>query len=186
MKKTLIIIISIVVIIAIIITTIFVAKKIKKNSDIALNKEIVNTINNNSNLPVEYMRVFSKNDSNLVEYNEFINFMSREYSNRDIEFNYYAYPNDEADYHLAYISLLTNKYNLLGVTIGDDMEQSISKIESYGFTLKENNDYFSATLIYEDFTITIKSDIENDDETQDTVGQISISAKTEYLGNRVY
>lgn len=150
------------------------------------NDEIVDMINNNSNLPVEYLCKYKDDDSSLAEYNELINFMSTEYKGRDIEFNYYGYPNDEAEYRLGYVSLLNNKYNILGVTIGDNMQQAISKIESYGFTIKSEDNYYGITLVYEDFSIIIKSSGDSKKDKNGTVEEICISAKTEYLGNRIY
>ena len=114
--------------------------------------------------------------------------MSNDFENKDISFRYYGYPNDESEYYLGEIVLLTNKYNILGVTIGDNMKKSISKIEKHGFKLEERNNYFVATLNYKDFTIEIEADTENYDEEEEKViiGAIKLKAKSEYLGNRVY
>ena len=152
------------------------------------NTEISDIINKNSTLPVKYLSKHNKEDNNLKNYEEFNNLMSYDYKDENIAFSYYGYPNDEADYCLGSISLLTNKYNILGVTIGDNMIESISNIENFGFKLEENNDYYTATLNYKDITIEIEANTENDniDENNAVIGSIQVKAKSKYQGNRAY
>ena len=184
MKKKVLIILGIVIVVAIIaVVIVCVVNKGKGNK---MNAELIKTINDNSNLPIEYMSKYNSEDNEINGFERLKNFMSVDYSNEDIAFSYYGYPNDESDFYLGRVSLKTDKYNILGIKIGDDMKEAVSKVESYGFELKEHNDYFSATLKKDDYTIKIESEIENDDETKDTVGSISISVNSKYLGNRVY
>ena len=186
-KKTFLIIgIVAVVIIAIIIAVVVINSKNKpynKNVDTA----IADTINNNSKLPAKYMSGLDKNDSNLSKFKRLDNYMSTDFSDTDVFFSYYGYPNDESDHCLGEIKLLTNKYNILGVTVGDNMKESISKIEKYGFKLEESKNDLVATLEYKDITITIDADVatyvENGDNKIET---IKIKIKSEYLGNRIY
>ena len=161
----------------------------KDKGDKNTSSDVKDMVNNNSKLPVVYMSKKSEK-SIKIEYDFVDNYMSDDYYNNDINFSYYGYPNDESDFYLAYIKLNTNKYNILGVTIGDDISKSVSKIEKYCFSkLKESSDY-NIYLVNGDYTITIEGDLENYDEERNTevvkVGSVSIKAKSEYLGNRVY
>ena len=77
----------------------------------------------------------------------------------------------------------------MGVTIGDNVKQAISEIQKYGFELKEtDNDYFTVTLRYKDFTIKIEPNIDTLGYEEDnfTNGSITLSAESKYLGNREY
>lgn len=142
-------------------------------------KSIAETINQNSDLPVEYLSKYDKNDKSLEKYDFLSNYMSYDYNNEDISFSYYGYPNDESDFLLGYVEIKTDKYNLLGVKVGEDFEKAIEKIEKYGFTLKKDS---YNTLISNDFTITIEINLED----QKKVESISIRAKSDYLGNKIY
>ena len=180
MKKKSLIVLGIIGVIVIAIIAIIM---IRKNNVY----RIVDIINNNSNLPIKYMSKFDTEDTNLKKFNKLDNFMSKDYSDEDILFSYYGYPNDESEYCLASIGLLTNKYNILGVTVGDNMKQSITKLEKYGFKLEESNDYLEGTLNYKDFTITIEANLENSENIENTViGKIGRKANSKYLGNIEY
>ncbi len=187
MKNKNIIILGIVlVIVIVIVTTIIITNK--KKSDLQGNDEIINIINSNSNLPVKYMSKYDNLDTKLEKYEKLNNYMSNDFNDEDISFSYYGYPNDESEFYLGRISLLSNKYNILGVTIGDNMKQAISKLEKYGFELEERNNHFVATLKYKEFTIKIESDVENYEENEDKViiDIMQLEVKSEYLGNRLY
>ncbi len=189
MKNKNVIILGIIIVVAIvIISTVVIMRNNNNENNGEENIEVVDVINNNSNLPVKYMSKYEETDAKLQEYEKLNNNMSNDFHDKDIAFSYYGYPNDESEYHLGKIGLLTNKYNILGVTIGDNMKQAISKLENYGFKLEESNDYFTATLNYKDFTIKMEADTENYEEKEDEViiGAIQLEAKSEYLGNRVY
>ena len=146
------------------------------------NVEIFNIINNNSKLPIRYMSKYKSDEAILQKYQKIDNYMSKDFEDTDISFSYYGYPNDESDYYLGKIELLTNRYNILGVSIGDNVEQAISKIQKYGFESEKMNRYFLITLKYKDFTIEIKTDIEN----ENIIDMIQLCAESEYLGNNVY
>lgn len=148
------------------------------------NTPIIETINNNSNLPLQYLSKYDETNSNLQNYEKINNFMSINFQNDDIAFSYYGYPNDESEKYLGSISLLTNKYNILGITIGDDIEQAVAKFQEYGFKLN-SSDIYSANLTYGDFTIDISEDLETEQENH-KIGTIKLYAESEYLGNRVY
>lgn len=181
MKKKNIIILGIIVVIVIVIIAIIV---IRKNNV----HKIADIINKNSNLPIKYMSKFDTKDSNLQKFNKLDNYMSKDFTDEDILLSYYGYPNDESEYCLGSIGLLTNKYNILGVTVGDNMKQAITKLEKYGFKLKESDDYLEVTLKNNDFTITMEADLENsiDDKDNIVIEGIEIKADSKYLGNRVY
>lgn len=161
---------------------------IRKPKKPAYEGDMVSIINTNSNLPVEYMCKFDENDLNLKKYDRLNNYMSYDFEDKDILFSYYGYPNDESDFYLGKITLITNKYNLLGITVGDNMKKSISKLEEYGFKLEDSNNYFERSLTYDDITISIFAYTETYEESEDelTVDSIHIEVESEYLGNRMY
>ena len=184
MKKKVLIVLGIIIVIAIIaVVIVCVVNKGKGNK---INGELIKNINDNSNLPIEYMSKYNSEDNEINGFERLRNYMSVDYSNEDISFSYYGYPNDESDYYLGRVSLKTDKYNILGIKIGDDFKEALSKAEKYGFKVVEHNDYFVATLKNDDITINIESDMENDEENKETVGIISIEAESKYLGRRVY
>lgn len=179
MKK---VIIGIIVVILIAIIAVVVISN-NKNGNI----EMINSINNNSNLPVKYMSEYDDTDSKLQNYEKLNNYMSNDFKDRDISFSYYGYPNDVSKYYLGRISLLTNKYDILGVTIGDNMKQSISKLEKYGFKSEKSDNYLSVTLKYKEFTIKLESDMVDYDNNDDvTISNIELEVESKYLGNTLY
>ena len=148
------------------------------------NLQIVETINNNSNLPLTYLSKYDETNATLQNYEKLINFMSIDFHNDDVEFSYYGYPNDESEKYLGSFSLLTNKYNILGITIGDDIEQAVTKFQEYGFKLDPDSSYY-ISLTYGDFIIDISEDFENEKENH-IIGTIKLYAESEYLGNNIY
>lgn len=182
MKKKILIVLGIVIVVAII-AVVIVCVVNKSNK---MNVELIKTINDNSNLPIEYMNKYNSEDNEIDGFERLKNYMSVDYSSEDISFSYYGYPNDESDFYLGRVTLKTDKYNVLGIKIGDDFKEALSKAENYGFKVVEHNDYFLATLKNDDITINIESDIENDEENKETVGKLSIEAESKYLGRRVY
>lgn len=152
------------------------------------NKDIPSIVNKNSDLPVKYMikKTSFKDDD---KYEVINNYMSVDYHDNDVKFSFYGYPNDESDFYLGSLEIVSNKYNLLGVKVGDNLDKAISKIESYGFKRieKENNNYM-VTLTKGDYTIRINKEITvySEDKEEEEVGAIKISVKSEYLGNNVY
>lgn len=194
------VLVSIIIIICIVVAIIIANNKNGKNSknintnNNMENNEIINTINNNSKLPVNYMEQYDNEDVKLQRYNKLDNFMSKDFKDNDISFSYYGYPNDESDLYLGKIELLTNKYNILGVTIGDNYKKAIEKIESYGFNrtdIPEEDDIYEAKLNYKDINIVIKTKYEinlgiSEDISETNIGSIEISIESDYLGNRLY
>ena len=187
MKKVLLIVGVFLLIIAIVIATIICTIILTSNLSTKTGNNIANIINENSNLPVNYLST-DKVDTTKLNCTVLNNYMSNDYRNDDIAFSYYGYPNDESDYHLGEISLLSNKYDLLGVRKGDNMSQSISKIEKYGFTLEDRNNDFVAELKNQDITITLEANIGDfsGDANKLKVEKIKIYAESKYLGNRIY
>lgn len=186
-NKAIIIIVIVGVLIAAIVATVVV---INLNSSKIIDSPVVKAINDNSNLPVKYMSARDGANLNLSGYERLNNFMSVDYKNSSISFSYYGYPNDESDYYLGEVELLDNKFNILGVTIGDDMNSAISKISKYGFKLdnENRNNNFVATLTNGDYTIKLNADSRNYDgnESNPKITSIKLRANSEYLGNRVY
>ena len=187
MKKNVVLIIGIIaIIVAIVIGGICFLTR--KNGGEVLSGDMIEKINKNSKLPIEYMTKYSKDDSRLSSYKKIDNYMSKDFEDDDISFHYYGYPNDESDYYLGYMKLKTNKYNILGVTIGDNMKDSIAKIESMGFEKISNTNDYDVKFRYNDISITLSADYNNYSETteKNTVGSVVISIDSKYLGNRIY
>ena len=146
-------------------------------------------INENSILPVKYLSIYDKKATILNNYKILDNFMSVDFSDDDIEFSYYGFPDNHSDFYLGDIILLTNKYNILGVTIGDNLKKSVSKIEQYGFKVdSKRSNSFSVYLDYGKFEILLDGETEDYDESEDEVlvGYIHLRAVPTYIGNEVY
>lgn len=149
--------------------------------------ELVETINENSDLPVDYMSLSPQYGSEEMEaleqtYEVIHNFMSIDFYGEDLAFFYYGYPTDESSFCLAQIRLLTDRYNILGVTIGSDIRQAVEILRLYGFegTPQFDETYGYAVLSCGNFTITMQS------REGYTVTGFEISAASTYLGNRIY
>lgn len=148
--------------------------------------ELVETINENSDLPVEYMSLFPHYGSEEMEaleqtYEVIQNFMSYDFYGEDLSFFYYGYPTDESSFCLAQIILLTDRYNVLGVTIGSDIAEAVEILQSYGFSEEKHNEDFSyVKLCCGKITIKMLS------LKDDVVTDFEISAASVYLGNRIY
>ena len=161
----------------------FIGSSIKKSEE----KDIITKINENSNLPITYMEKYNSKDDSLKKYKVLANFMSDDYYNEDIWFSYYGYPNDESDEYLAKIILYSEKYDILGVKVGSDYKDAIAKIKEYGFSLKNEDTNFEAILTSGKISIELENRlIESDGKDVDKVGKVTLSAESEYLGNRLY
>jgi len=158
-----------------------------QNSTVSLEEsfEIANIINNNSSLPIKYMIKYEEDETQFQNYEKINNYMSIDFysKDRDIVFKYYGYPNDESEYYLGEISISTNKYNVLGVTIGDVVETAINKLKEYGFELEEvdANQYI---LKYKDYNINLETTktINNDI----VIEEINLRINSKYLGRKMY
>lgn len=138
--------------------------------------KMIDNINNNSDLPVTYMIKYENElDDKFSEYNKLHNFMSIDFSDKDIFFSFYGYPNDESDYYLGKIELRNNKYNILGINLDNSIEEAIKTFEEYGFIIEDKYDGY-VSLKYDKFTI----------EFNKNQKVITLEVKSEYLGNRVY
>ena len=180
MKNKYIILIGIILVIAIVSIVVFINNNKKEDNNVKT-IELINAINNN-------ISKYESSDEKLQEYEKINNYMSNDFKDEDISFSYYGYPNDESEYYLGSILLFTNKYNILGVTIGDNMKTAIDKLKNYGFKLEESNNNFISILNYEDFTVKIEANTNSYEESEDEViiGTIQLEVKSKYLGNRTY
>lgn len=174
-KLLLLIIIPIVIII-----TASIIILINNNNKKEPNNEIINIINKNSSLPIKYMSKYKENNKYFKKCEVIKNFMSHDYKNKDIVFSFYGYPTDESDYYLGRYTLLTSKYNLLGVKVGDKIKDSVNLVKKHGFKLQEQTE-FNSTLSYEDFTIELEQE-----EEKPIIKQITIAVKNKYTGKRIY
>lgn len=157
----------------------------KKKFNMEENFEIANVINDNSYLPIKYMSKYGENSADFKEYEKINNYMSTDFysKDRDVVFKYYGYPNDESEYYLGEISISTNIYNILGITVGDIVESSINKLKEYGFELEvvDANEYI---LKYKDYNIKIETTKANNNEL--VVEKINLRVDSKYLGRMLY
>ena len=180
-KQSLIAIIGIVLVIGIIVSICFFTRNSIEKSEEEL---IIDNINKHSNLPIAYMDKW-KEGTHYDGYEELGNFMSHDFYNDDIKFSYYGYPTDESEYYLGEVVLYTDKYNILGITVGDNYKEAIKKIEKYGYEKDNPNDNYEVKLTLGKFTITIQEQLTKKEE-KNVVDRVTLKASSKYLGNRQY
>ena len=157
--------IILVVLLLVVGTISYIIIKTKTNDEINdENIDFIKVINNNSKLPVKYMSKYNALDNAKYKsegYEYLSNFMSYDFKKDNISFSYYGYPTNESEKYLGKITISDDKYNILGVTVGDNYQDSIKKIESYGFERIDgqlnHEDIFEANLKYKDFNIKIET-----------------------------
>lgn len=191
MKKKKILIgigIAIIVIAIIAVTAYFILNNKPKKNYSKDDEGYADLINENSDLPVEYLSKYDYYNPFLKNCERIGNFMSADYRDDNIFISYYGYPNDESDYYLGEIKLFTDKYNILGVTIGDDYYKAVSKIKQYGFTGDEEVSEYGITLEFGKLTIRIESNYYPRKGIVDNlvVSKFDLKIDSEYLGNRLY
>ena len=163
-------------------------KKNKKNNNEKILK-MIETIRNNSDLPILYMSKYLNESTDILsqKYEKISNYMSFDFSDKDILFRYYGYPTDESESYLGSVMLSTNKYNILGISVGDNVVDAIKKLESFGFELNQEKkeDFMTGSIIislsYNTFDIAIWTD---KDEIK--INKLELEAVSKYLGNRIY
>jgi hypothetical protein len=100
------------------------------------------------------------------------------YDNYELKFA--GYPTDESDFCLTNIEFETDKYNLLGITIGNTKQHIIKALSSFGFEKMPEKccrDYLCFCNLDVRIGVTLKDDV---------VSRVVISVATYYLGNRMY
>ena len=142
-------------------------------------KVLINTINNNSLLPMNILTAF---DATKVPSNgKFIrNYMSLDYYYDNYEVKFAGYPTDEHDFHLTNIEFETERYNLFGITINDKKDAVVTKLHSFGFNEmpeKCSKNY----LCFSNLDVRIGVQL-----MDDIVSRVVVSVATYYLGNRMY
>lgn len=140
---------------------------------------LINTINDNSVLPMNILTAFDA--TKVPSHGKFIrNYMSLDYYYNDYEIKFAGYPTDENDFCLTNIELETEKYNLLGITIGNAKKQVIKALNSFGFEKmpeKCSKDYLCFGNLDVRIGVHFKDNV---------VVRMVISVATYYLGNRMY
>lgn len=136
--------------------------------------EIIEFINKNSKLPKEFLSDFKREE---IEGVSFINnFMSKDYNCQDFQLKYSSYSN-ESGLKLTSIRILSNKYNILGITIGDNMEKC-KKLLDLDFIEKEGE---KSSLCYEkenyNIVVYIKDNI---------IKEITLEAEVTLEPNKLY
>lgn len=140
---------------------------------------LIKTINDNSVLPMNILTAF---DATKVPSNsKFIrNYMGLDYYFDNYEIKFAGYPTDENDFCLTNIEFETDKYNLLGITMGNAKKQVVKTLNSFGFsemTEKCSRDYLCVCNLDVRVGVTFKDDV---------VSRVVVSVATYYLGNRMY
>ena len=140
---------------------------------------LIKTINDNSVLPMNLLTAFDA--TKVPSHGKFIrNYMTLDYYYNDYEIKFAGYPTDESDFCLTNIELETDKYNLLGITIGNEKKQVVETLNSFGFEKmpeKCSRDYLCFCNLDVRIGVAFKDDV---------VSRVVVSVATYYLGNRMY
>lgn len=151
---------------------------------------LIDAINGNSNLPIPYMQnpnavndtLQQMRDSGEYEYID--NYMSDDYYSDGVMLSFYGYPDDHCDYYLGYIALSTNRYSILGISVGDDENAAIETLKSFGFEKsdKSPNGHSISGNSYWNGRISISFGTDENG----TITELAIEAKSKYIGDRIY
>ena len=134
---------------------------------------LVDIINENSKLPRDFLANFK--DEKIDEISYIRNFMSKDYIGQEFQLKYSGYPTDASNPKLTYIRIVSNKYNVLGITVGDNIEKC-KKIIDYGFIKIKENSY-----IYEKEDYNISVGVQDG-----LIKEIVLEAKTKYVSGKLY
>lgn len=149
----------------------------------AMTHATIDQINDNSDMGLLFLTEYSSSLHDSLSSFEYIsNFMSNDYylgesPNHELMYCFSGYPHDEAGMHLTSIELGSDKYHVLGVRVGDDVETAAQTLNDFGF---ENTDNHNQSFVKDDVTIKL---LYFEDEL---IRSIEISVLTYYLGNFVY
>lgn len=140
---------------------------------------LIKTINDNSVLPMNLLTAFDA--TKVPSHGKFIrNYMSFDYYFDNYEIKFAGYPTDESDFCLTNIEFETDKYKLLGITIGNTKKHVIQALNSFGFEKMPEKccrDYLCFCNLDVRIGVTLKNDV---------VSRVVISVATYYLGNKMY
>ena len=172
MKKKAINIIGIILIIIFILGSIIIISQsvngYRKNKN-----SIVNIINKKSKLPASFLSTLD--ESKLTGFKKKEDNNDIYFYNKNIKLSYYK-PKDSSKYFLREIELNTDKYNILGISVGDDDKESWKELEKYGFKKrtggiideKEWERLSIGIMIMDDLYINIENEdcYESDDDSE--------------------
>ena len=156
------------------------------NDDKAIRKETeraAKELNNNSVIPCKLLCKYTpKIHQNLIKNIKYFicNFMSYDYYGDGFALNFSGYPHDECDSYLTNIKISSKDYSILGIRIGDSINELDDKLIVYGYKRLARKE-FERKYVYKDGHVVIKCDEENG-----KIATVNVSVKTFYLGNRIY
>lgn len=147
---------------------------------------LVETINQNSNLPMPILTTY--NTEIISQTNHHVdNYMSKDYYYDGYTLIFSGYPTDEDEYFLTDIELQSEKYDIFGIFINTSKNEAIQKLIEFGFaesTNKETNfkNYSNdeEALCFENLDVKVAIQLRDEN-----VSKILISVKTYYLSNRL-
>lgn len=148
---------------------------------------LVENINQYSNLPIPILRIY--NTEIIPQANKYIpNFMSYDYYYDDYTLIFSGYPTDEDEDFLTDIELLSEKYDVFGISLNTSKNEAIQKLFDFGFSISKNKktnfrNYSDDedVLCFENLDAKIAIQL-----CGENVSKIIISIRTYYLGNRLY
>ena len=161
------------------------------NDNIEKRKDTENTIkdmNINSNLGFDLLSPYEDEVIEKLEKcsDECIdNYMSNDYYADGITWIFSGYPHDESSDFLTEIIVVSNKYNVYGIKVGDNISSSINTLKKINFKKIEEKD-FEHKYCKNDLSITFITRNRENLSQKDIITEIIIYVKTWYLGNFIY
>ncbi|MCM1083691.1 MAG: hypothetical protein NC428_09460 [Clostridium sp.] len=125
-------------IIPILIMALFLSGCEKKKEIGFVNIVYVMEITLNSDLPIQLLRKIELTDKEREDYNSESPYWDEKNINREIEGFGFPYPNrhsNKSDIYITEVTIYVNKYNILGLTVGDDRKKIDTTMEKFGYTL---------------------------------------------------
>lgn len=136
-------------------------------------------INDNSILPGALLsRYYYEKSQLLFPGSSFVeNYMSFDFISDDYLVSFSGYPTDESQYRLTKIELLTDKYNICGITVG--MRNYVAENIILSFEFSKYEECGSIEYCFPGICIKCYN-------CNEAVEKISVEIETYYLGNFIY
>ncbi|MDL2238539.1 hypothetical protein LJC56_12070 [Christensenellaceae bacterium OttesenSCG-928-K19] len=142
------------------------------------NSSVTDEINENSTLPLALLTPHNsvrdelQEDESLDSVN---NFMSFDYYADGYMLSFSGFPEDDSEYCLTDMEITSGEYDVLGISILDDMAQAAQVLEGYGYSAKEDDpDAF------------MKDGVKIELDGESTVETITIDVLTAYTSGNLY
>lgn len=153
-----------------------------------IDESIIKIFNEKSNLPVNLLSQDMRELENFDNVKGLQNIMSYDFISDDFKVIYSGYPTDEETFKMTDVCFFTDKYNFLGIHLGEFQDKAINKLLENGFELSKNKDlnYVNYTtsdhvLIYNKKNCKVAISFDNN-----IVNLLEVSLISKYLGNRLY